>query len=67
MKLINADTLKHKFNQTDCRERGFYPNNLVDSCCEIKAIPISWIKSWCKENPAKNVSDMLVDWKEFNK
>ena len=67
MRLINADTLKRKFDQTDLKERGIFPNNLVDSCAEVKAIPIAWIKTYADENHNEEISKMLKAWKDFNK
>ena len=67
MRLINAETLKRRFNETDLKQRGMYPNNLVDSCAEVKAIPIAWIKAYANENRSYEIGKMLKDWKEFNK
>ena len=66
MRLINAETLKHKFAECHLEEIGLYPNNLIDNCTEIKAIPIPWMNSWANDNHSQDVRRMMKDWREFN-
>lgn len=67
MRLIDADKLKKRFDETGLERMGLYPNNLVNAAPTVKAIPLTWLRKYAKkqERPYDQVVlDVITDWQK---